>query len=394
MRGESLKIAMYNLTTTCRFGGVETFVWSISRELAKRGEEVHVIGGRGKIGNDASQFKVIQFPFWPRHRVPNLGTRFRKLVERWSLGLFAFPTLLGENYDIFHIHKPYDLPIGVMVKKFSGAKLILGCHGRDFFWGDRFFAQKTDVSVSCSHFNGKDIENRYGLRPKVIYNGIDPEVFHPLPPNPMIYDRLGLRGKENKIIVYVGRLIGLKGVGELLQATAILQKKMRLSLVIIGDGEGRVDLQKRSDQLGIAENVIFTGFIPNHELPNYYSVADVAVFPSVADETFGLAICEAMACGKAVVSTRVGGIPELVIDGESGRLVDPKNPDAIANTIYEILHQERLQRSLGENATRRVQEYFTWEKVADRLVSIYSGVLNLKSPGLRGSKAYGNPKET
>ncbi len=369
-----MKIAMYNLTTTCRFGGVETFVWNISGELARRGEEVHVIGGRGALLKDIPGVRVIRFPFWPRHRVPDLGTRFRKLVERWSFGIFALPVLVREKYDIIHIHKPYDLPFGMIAKKWSGSRLVFGSHGTDFFWGDRAFARSADILVSCSHFNGRDIERRYGTRPRIIYNGIDPEIFHPLPADPELQMELKSGHQENKIIVYVGRLIGLKGVGDLMRAGAAVAKRLPVRLVIIGDGEGRRDLQNLSRELGIEDKVVFAGYVPNREIPRFFSVADLGVFPSLADETFGLSICEAMACGLAPVATRVGGIPELIVDGETGLLAEPTNAEDLAEKVSRLLLDDALRRRMGERALERVRQLFTWEKVADRLEQAYADI--------------------
>lgn len=366
---------MYNLTTTCRFGGVETFVWSVSRELAKQGNAVHIIGGKGKIQQDIPGVKISVFPFWPRNRIPNLGTRFQKLGERWSMGLLAFSYVLKERYDIFHIHKPFDLPLGWGVKKRVGSKLVLGSHGTDFFPGDRIFAQAVDRIVSCSEFNARQIQERYGIRPEVIYNGIDPEVFRPLPSDRELWQRFGIQPGD-KVIVFAGRLIGLKGVGNLLRAMARLDKKCSWRLILIGEGEARPNLEKLVRELGIQARVIFCGYISNHELPRYYSIADLAVFPSLADETFGVAICEAMACGRAVISTRVGGIPELVMDGESGILVEPKNWEDLAHRISQVLMDDPQRSRLGGRALERVRQHFTWEKVAERLRKTYEATLS------------------
>lgn len=374
-----MKIAMYNLTTTCRFGGVETFVWEVSRELARRGEEVHILGGRGKIRKQIPGVKISLFPFWPRDRLPNWGTRFRKLGERWSFGLFALPKAIRERYDIVHIHKPFDLPLGVIIRKKTGSKLILGSHGTDFFPGDKIFGRRVDGIVACSAFNGRQVEERYGVAPRIIYNGIDPEIFRPVPPNLALQRQLGLL-TANRIIVFTGRLIGLKGVGDLLRALAGLSETYPWQLLVIGEGESRVALQKLSDGLGIGRRVIFTGFVPNDELPHYYASADLAVFPSVADETFGVAICEAMACGRAVVSTWVGGIPELVIHGEAGLLARPRDPADLGIKISQLLREDDLRRHLGEAALRRVRRLFTWEKVADRLQQVYNAVMEGEKP--------------
>ena len=370
-----MKIAMYNLTTTCRFGGVETFVWEISRELARRGEEVHIFGGRGKILQEIPQVRLRLFPFWPREKIPNLGRRFRKLGERWSMGVLALSPLLRERCDLLHIHKPFDLPLGWVIKKLKGTKLILGSHGTDFFAGDRFFARGVDASVSCSEYNSQLIARRYGIKPVVIYNGIDPKVFRPLGlPDNHLEKKFSL-SKGDKVIIYVGRLIGLKGLKVLLNAVASLKHRSGIKLLIVGDGEERSSIQALGERLGISPQVLFAGFVPHAELPRYYSLAHIAVFPTLADEAFGISICEAMACGVATLSTRVGGIPELIRDGDTGFLTHPGDEAELAEKMQILLADEKLRLEMGERAGQRVQQYFTWEKVADRLQKVYSHAL-------------------
>jgi glycosyltransferase involved in cell wall biosynthesis len=349
---------------------VETFVWEVSRELARRGEEVHIIGGEGTIRKEAAGVKITLFPFWPRERIPHLGTRFRKMGERLSFGCRAYPTLIGEKYDVFHIHKPYDLPWAWAVKKRTGCKVILGSHGTDFFPGDRIFISAVDRAVSCSHFNASQVKDRYGIPPRVIYNGIDPEVFRPLAPDLRLRKEMGIP-EESRVVVFAGRLIGLKGVHILLQAMIRLDRKVPWRLIIIGDGNAREELHRLGQDLGIREWVIFPGYVANRDLPRYYSFADLAVFPSLADETFGMGICEAMACGRAVLSTRVGGIPELVTDGETGVLVEPRNWEELGDRMDLLLSDPNLRTHLGKKALDRARSCFTWEKVADRLQSIY-----------------------
>jgi glycosyltransferase involved in cell wall biosynthesis len=140
---------------------------------------------------------------------------------------------------------------------------------------------------------------------------------------------------------------------------------------MIGDGSAREELHHLGRELGIGEQVLFSGYIANRELPSYYSFADLAVFPSLADETFGMGICEAMACGRAVLSTRVGGIPELVSDGETGVLVEPRNWAELGDRMDRLLSDPSLRSHLGKKALDRARSCFTWEKVADRLQVVY-----------------------
>ncbi len=376
-----MKIAMYNLTTTCRYGGVETFVWEVSRELARRGQEVHIYGGKGNILHSIPNVSVRIFPFWRRERVPDLGRRFRKLAERWSMAVFALSPLLRQKYDIFHIHKPFDLPVGWLVKKFGRTKLVLGSHGTDFFAGDRVFAHRVDGAVSCSDYNRELIRRRYGINPEVIYNGIDPEAFHPFSsPDGELRQKFSL-ASEDRVILYVGRLIGLKGLPALLQAFSLLKNRQGVKLLIVGDGEGSNSFQNLAQRLGIGPQTLWTGFVPHAETPRYYSLASIAVSPSLADEAFGISLCEAMACGLPVVATRVGGMPELCLHEETGFLVRAGNERELAEKMGTLLEDESLRRKMGARAAQRVREYFTWDRVVDRLMKAYARLLPESNPG-------------
>ena len=371
-----MKIAMYNLTTTCRFGGVETFVWEASRELARRGEQVHILGGKGGRREEIPNVPVHVFAFWDRRRIPDLGRRFRKLLERLSMGREAMALLRREKYDILHIHKPFDLPLGVWARRKAGSRLILGSHGTDFFAGDRLFVSGVDAAVSCSRFNASLLTARYGLEPEVIYNGFNPERFQPgEAPEPGIRERLGF-SPSDFVLVYAGRLIGLKGVKFLLRAVTRVREDLPLKVLIVGGGEEEGSLRGLCRELALEKKVVFTGFVPHAEIPAYLRCADLAVYPSLADEAFGLSICEAMACGLPVVATRVGGIPELIEDGKTGFLVEPRDEAALADRIERVLGDPGEAKEIGPRAAARVRELFTWEKVGDRLLRVYRGVLD------------------
>src|SRR6476660_7497897 len=172
-----MKIALYNLTTTTRWGGVETFVWEVAGQLRERGHKVEIFGGRGprEMRREVPGVSVRLFPYIDRdawRKVPLLGRQYAltKLLERLSMAPFALPALLRGKFDIVHIQKPYDLPVGALAK-LSGAKLLFGCHGKDFWPGDRLFTRFVDGSVAASRFNAGQVNSRYKIKPTVVYNG-------------------------------------------------------------------------------------------------------------------------------------------------------------------------------------------------------------------------------
>jgi len=366
-----MKIAMYNVTTTIKHGGIETFVWEVGKRLVRSGYEIHVIGGKGLLLRNIPKINVYTYPFLQRMYIPNLGKRFRKLVERITFAFFALPKLFKERYDMIYIHKPYDLPIAVLINTLVGSKICLGCHGTDFFPTDRFFAKKIDLAVSCSQFNAKQIKKRYGISPHVIYNGVDVGLFRPLAPVKSLKNKLGI-GEEEKVVIYVGRLIGWKGIRYLVEAMKYTRKDVKL--VIVGEGEERGFLEREVNGNNLLSRVVFAGSVPHQAIPRYYSLANVAVFPSVADETFGISIAEAMACGVPVISTKVGGIPEVIEDGINGILVHPRDPEEIGERLNYLLSDHEMRRNLGKEGRRRIEKYFTWDQVVANLEEVLSYV--------------------
>jgi D-inositol-3-phosphate glycosyltransferase len=149
------------------------------------GTQWTIIGGVGKRREPAPGVRVLMFPFIDRYRFQTLPLLRRayaeaKLLERLSLAIAALPELIAGGYDIIHIQKPYDLGPALLARRLGGARVVLGCHGEDFYPGDHT-ARITciDAAVSCSRFNARTVATRYGFEPTVVFNGIDTNLVSP-----------------------------------------------------------------------------------------------------------------------------------------------------------------------------------------------------------------------
>lgn len=371
------QVALYNLTTTVVTGGVETFVWELGRELQRRGLAVHLVAGRAPNPDRYPELTVIRRPFLGRElfrRVPGLRRAYAltKLLERLSFALTTLPLLLRERYAILHIQKPYDLPVALLVRRLVGTKVVFGCHGEDFFPGDRLLGKRADIAVSCSAYNAATIERHYGILPRVVFNGYDAELFFPRDPDEGLRRQLAPHGE--RVVLYAGRLIPWKGVQ---YAISALEQVPGAVLAIAGDGHYRAALAEQVRAAGLQERVRFLGAVPHEELPHLLAVSDVLVATSFASETFGIALVEAQACGVPVVASRFGGFPEVVRDGETGLLVPPQDPQALAAALRELLADDERRRRMGEAGRLWVRENFHWEKVAERVLQAYRQVANI-----------------
>ena len=251
--------------------------------------------------------------------------------------------------------------------------------------------EQTDVVVGASDWISERIRTAFpafARRVETLHNGVDVEAFH-----------AGESDRESAIL-FVGRISPEKGVHVLLEAfERLLARRPNATLELVGP-EGVVPLEmgpaldeeQRVRELarfyegnygerlraGLSaaarERVTFAGTVPHAEVIERYRAATVFVLPSVWNEPFGMPVAEAMAAGLPVVASRVGGIPEIVVDGETGRLVPPNDAGALADALVRLLDAEALRRALGEAGRRRAAAVFSWDAIAARLLALYREV--------------------
>ena len=213
------------------------------------------------------------------------------------------------------------------------------------------------------------VEQGYPVRIRVVHNGVDPANVN----------ANGLREElaipaGAPLVVEVGRLCDVKGQRELIEAVARLDGA---HAVLVGaDLEQRGgyerELRRRAEELGVGDRVVFAG--TRDDAQRMLAAADVVALPSWT-EGLPMVVLEAMALGRPIVATPVGGTPELVDDGETGLLVPPRDPAALADALRRLLADDALRRTLGENARRRVEERFTADATAREVLAIYDEVV-------------------
>jgi alpha-maltose-1-phosphate synthase len=214
-------------------------------------------------------------------------------------------------------------------------------------------------------------------RISVVPAGLDCEKFRPMERNEQVVKKLGISQASIRIL-FVGRLVPEKGIFKLLIAFSMLLKKVEnVELLIVGSGSPNNLLQIRQlvKNLKISGKVKFLGKIEYSNMPQIHNLADVFCLPSIPTknwaEQFGYSMVEAMACGKPVISTYSGSIPEIVKDHVTGILVQPEDPHELASAIEELIINERERENLGKNARNWVLREFEANKIAGKLAEIY-----------------------
>ncbi|MDQ6907368.1 MAG: glycosyltransferase family 4 protein [Chloroflexota bacterium] len=377
-----MRVALVNLTTTTKVGGVETFVWELAGRLAEHGVAVTVIGGKTAVPpvrQPLPNVEIITAPYIDRatlRRVPLLGRRYglTKLLERLSFGLRARRAIERGGFDIVHIHKPFDLPLAAWVRARTGARIVYSSHGRDFFPADRRFAAAVSVFTACSAYNAGEVRERYRRDARVIFNGIDTEQFAPQPPDNAW--RAAHAAGDAPLVLWVGRLERWKGTIDVLRAIALLDRDCPAHLAVVGAGPEIGRLRAAAQSLGIHDRVHFLGTCDHAALPRIYSTCDLVVGTSFANETFGMAMAEASACARPVIATRFGGFPEVVRDNETGLLVPPRDPHALATAIRMLMCDPARGRAMGDAGRAHIVANFAWSVVTERVLRVYREALD------------------
>jgi glycosyltransferase involved in cell wall biosynthesis len=226
-------------------------------------------------------------------------------------------------------------------------------------------AKAVDRVIVVSETSRADVEEAFQLPPervRTVYNGIDTETFRPLP---------GVERQPNKLL-YVGNSEDRnKGARFFIEALNLLKDELDFQVTFVDNDKWLLKLvPPLVDAYGLNSRIEFTGRVPTADLVRHYNEAKLLVTSSV-HEGFGLPLAEAMACGTPTVATEIGAYKEIVEHGESGWLVPPSNPEALAGAIRMMWNDASLRQRLAEGGRRRILEKFNWKKAAEETLAVY-----------------------
>ena len=270
-----------------------------------------------------------------------------------------------EHIQLIHAHGYGAANFGRIAGMIRGIPTIVHAHDDDRYYplyqnlADRLLRNHTDKALAVSESVKKSCINKRHIgkdRTFVIHNGIPLRDFVP-PEGERVQKerkRLGIES-DFKVFGTVAKLREEKGTRYLIESAAkVLGIFPKTNLLIAGDGPLLEELKKLSEKLGISDRVLFAGF--RNDIPVILSIIDIFVIPSITEGS-PLALLEAMAMGKPIVATNVGGIVEILRDGETGLLVPSKDPEAIAEKIVHLLRNEAESRKLGLRAREEGKKY-------------------------------------
>ncbi len=385
------------------YGGAGVHVDYLSRELAKKiSVEVRCFGDqRWSKGNlEITGFDLDTSGFACPKPLQSVFGAIRRCTDFNTSGISA---------DVVHCHTWYSHFGGILAKLNYGLPLVITVHsleplrpwkreqlggGYDFtVWLERAALEMADAVIAVSGETKKDIEGLFDVNPErlhVIYNGIDLEEYHPVKTSDALV-RHGI-DPEKPFVLFVGRITRQKGIIHLVRAIEFMDPGFQIVLCAGAPDTPEIAEEmkaavaaataKRSDVIWIDEMVDKKAVI------ELYSRAAVFCCPSIY-EPFGIINLEAMACETAVVASAVGGIKEVVVDGETGFLVpleqmtespfEPMHPEKfsrdLAARINQLMSDPQLREKFGKAGRKRAEEKFSWSAIADKTTALYASLV-------------------
>lgn len=364
-------------------GGIQTYSLELARRLARRCEHFELIAPA-----DAGHAQLdADLPF-AVHRLPVASDRMAAATVPATL----WHARKGRFDAVFHAQW-YTAHAGLLMRRMGRVRRVfVAAHGRELLLNvleekpvvgagferirnaslravDRFFA--------VSRYTGTLLE-RHGVaaeRVTVIPNGVDPTRLTPV--NATGWRRQHELG-DAPLLMTISRLVPRKGVDTVLAALPKIGSSIpSVRYVVGGAGPDRSRLERLAREHGVSDRVHFVGRVPDDELSAALSAANVFVMPARSEppdvEGFGLVFLEANACGTAVVGARAGGVPDAIVAGVTGELVEPDDPAGLAVVLGELLSDPVRAANLGAAGRERVVESRSWDAVADRLFAAMVG---------------------
>ena len=373
-------------------GGISPHIYFLSKSLAKNNVNVHVI--------------TCDFPGAPQHEVidgvevhridsyKNPAPDFATWVYLMNLNMqkeaAAIAAKLPNQIDVFHAHDWLVANAGIGLKHIFRKPLIVTMHSTEIGRRDGLHTNNENMIheteawlnyeawkvICCSDYMVQHVKWAFGLpndKLTMIPNGVTPHTYDGLGRQDLKEFRQKFALPEEKLVLYVGRLVYEKGIHILINAVPHVLTKINAKFVIVGSGYMKEQLSTIVKSMDLEHKVLFQGFMDEENLIKLQKCADVCVVPSLF-EPFGIVALEAMAAKTPVVVSDTGGLSEIVNHDVTGVKVYSNNADSLAWGITRVLSDEQYSRNLQENAYKVILEKYDWDKIARQTKQLYESI--------------------
>ena len=377
-----MKVALVSPYDLLQPGGVNSHVTQLARQLRALGHEVRLIGPASARPPNEEHTLVAPGRVFPL--AANGSTAHLDLSPRDFQWMRA--VLQRERFEVVHVHEPLVpvLPLAALWRSTAANVGTFHAHydrsalhtlARPFL---RLFLARLDARIAVSPAALRSASAQFPGHYRIVPLAVDLTAFaREAEPLARFAD-----GRVN--LLFVGRLDARKGLDHLLAAFAQVRgERQQTRLIVVGPLDRSAERYlRRASELGLGlEAAVFVGAVDQQALPRYYATADVVCSPALGGESFGMVLLEAMAAGKPVLATRIGGYADLVREWREALLVPPGDEQALTRALSLLVDNEGLRRRLGAEGRRRVEQ-FAWPRIVRRIVAIYEEAL-----ALRGARA-------
>jgi len=376
-------------------GGMSVYIRELARELGKQGHTVDIFtrvhdSNDPRIEDLAEGVRLIHLRAGREARIQKMDVYFT--LPEFAFNLERFWKDNGLRYDIVFSHywmsalvgkylrRKWRIPYITMYHTLGAVKNTLGIGENEpelRIMSERDTIKDCQRIIVATEKEKQDLVRLYGALPEkvgAVPCGVNMELFRPVD---KIIARNTLGLKDEKVLLFVGRIDPLKGIEQLIRAMPLVKNSGNLRLIVVGgDENSKAELEELNQQaagLGIGESVTFQGLVRQEQLPYYYSAADVCVVPSYY-ESFGLVALEALACGTPVVAADVGDLRNIIRQGETGYVVADNSPEKLAAGI-----ESQLSRTPSDAesalAIRASVSRFDWSNIAEKVAGEMRAVL-------------------
>jgi len=374
-------------------GGISPHVYYLSKSLTKNHAKVYVVtcdfpgAPEHETVDDVEVYRIDSY----KNPSPDFASWVYLMNMNMQKEAAAIVNRLG-GVDIFHAHDWLVATAGIGLKHVFRKPLLATIHSTEIgrrnglhsdyekmiHETEAWLTYEAWRVICCSNYMISHVKWAFGLpedKLVMIPNGVDVKEYEKNANVDLSSFRRKFALPEEKIVLFVGRLVYEKGIHVLINAVPKILEKVNAKFVIVGSGYMKESLSEIVRKMGLSHKVLFTGFLDDETLRKLQKCADVSVVPSLF-EPFGIVALEAMAAKSPVVVSDSGGLSEIVEHDVTGVKVYPNNSDSLTWGVTRVLLDEKYANWLRENAYKKVKENFSWEKISRQTKNVYSTVLN------------------
>ncbi|MGE5523493.1 MAG: glycosyltransferase family 4 protein [Rhodospirillaceae bacterium] len=392
-------------------GGQNVYVAHLARQLGRAGHHVDVFTRSDdpklpRVCVLDRNVRVVHIAAGPQK--PIAKERLLPYMYEFARRMVAFCNGRSQRYDVVHanffmsgiaavrLKRDLNLPFVVTFHALGKVRKLHQKEADQFpperIGIERLLVRSADRIIAECPQDSDDLVSLYDADPNaidIVPCGVDPLEIRPRAPDARKRLGLGL-APDDFVVLQLGRMVPRKGIDNVIRGIACLKQDydIRARLLVVGGEADEPDpaktpeigrLRAIAEELGVRDQVIFTGRRPRHVIGDYYSAADVFV-TTPWYEPFGITPLEAMGCGTPVIGAAVGGIKHTVVDEVTGFLVPPRDPEALAERLARFYRNPELARAFGRAGIRHVSSRYTWRKVAQDMARTYETVVERTRP--------------